>query len=444
MEFQESNLQAGYYQVKVTPYLGYYIPGYYRIRQAKGIIEDLYLRATAFSDGEKKAIVFSCDCLSVDTNAADDVRQLIAERCGIEPEAVYLHATHSHTSFRVEKPDEDGTECDTFCKWLYMQFADCAEFAFRDLKPCKLLRATGDVDNVGFSRIYRMKDGSCETNPGIGNPDAVDFFGKQDTSLQLIRIVRENAKEILFVNFGTHADVITTKTFSPDWPGYLANLLVKTFDGQVEAMTLVGCQGNSNHVNVFNTADTLQRTDPYSRRMARILAGEVLKIYDGAQELDSCGIDFCRMPVKVGRNPWTPEQVPIAKEIHTLYCTPEYHDQTHPIFKKYPITVPEACRIVRSLTLPEFTTVTVSALRLGGMNFVGIPGEPFCSIGMDLKEGCDKPVIVTCLTNGSDGYFPDAEAFKEKGYERESSIMAHNVGQLLADAGVAAVKKLNP
>ena len=269
------------------------------------------------------------------------------------------------------------------------------------------------------------------------------FLGEQDTSLQLIRIVRENAKEIMFVNFGTHADVITTRTFSPDWPGYLANLLVKAFDGQVEAMTLVGCQGNSNHVNVFNTADTLQRTDPYARRMARILAGEVLKIYDSAQELESSGLSYCRIPVKVGRNPWTPEQEPIAKEIYDLYCTDEYHDQTHPIFKKYPITVPEACRIIRSMKLPEFTIVTVSTLRLGGMNFVGIPGEPFCSIGMNLKAGCDKPVIVTCLTNGSDGYFPDAEAFKEKGYERESSIMAHNVGQLLAEAGIEAVKKLN-
>lgn len=443
MEFESSNLQAGYYQIKVTPYLGYMIPGYYRIREAKGIIEDLYMRATAFSDGEKKAIIFSVDCTAIDTDAAEDVRKLIAQRCNMDPEAVYLTATHSHTSFRVEKPDEDGTPCDTYCKWLYMQFADCAEYAFRDLKPCKLLRAAGTVDNVGFIRIYRMKDGSCETNPGIGNPDAVSFLGEQDTSLQLIRVVRENAKEILFVNFGTHADVITTKTFSPDWPGYLANLLVKTFDGQVEAMTLVGCQGNSNHVNVFNTADTLQRTDPYARRMARILAGEVLKIYDNAQPLVSQGLAYCQIPVKVGRNPWTPEQVPVAKEIHALYCTPEYHDQTHPIFKKYPITVPEACRIVRSLDLPEFTTVTVTGLRVGELNFVGFPGEPFCSIGMDTKNACEQTVITTCLTNGSDGYFPDAAAFKENGYERESSIMAPNVGQLLSEAGIAAVKRMN-
>lgn len=443
MDFQNENLQAGYYQIKVTPYLGYLIPGYYRIREAKGIIEDLYMRATAFSDGEKKAIVFSVDATAIDTNAADDVRQLIAARCNIDPEAVYLTATHSHTAFRVEKPDEDGTECDTYCKWLYMQFVDCAEYAFRDLKPCRLMRAVGSVDNVGFSRIYRMRDGSCETNPGIGNPDALAFLGEQDTSLQLIRVVRENAKEILFVNFGTHADVITTKTFSPDWPGYLANLLVKAFDGQVAAMTLVGCQGNSNHVNVFNTADTLQRTDPYARRMARILAGEVLKIYDSAVLLEQQGIDYCRIPVQVGRNPWNPEDVPIAQEIYELYCQPEYHDQTHSIFKKYPITVPEACRIIRSLTLPEFTTVTVSALRLGGINLVGFPGEPFCSIGMETKKACRQAVITTCLTNGSDGYFPDAEAFKEKGYERESSVMAHNVGELLTQAGIAAVTKIN-
>ena len=442
MEFNDSNLQAGYYQLKVTPYLGYYIPGYYRLRQAKGIIEELYLRATAFTDGEKKAIVFSCDAIAIDTNAADDVRQLVAQRCGIDPEAVYITCVHSHTSFRIEKPDEDGTECDTFCKWIYMQFVDCAMYAFRDMKPCKLLRATGDVDNVGFTRIYRMKDGSCQTNPGIGNPDAVSFFGKQDTSLQLIRVVREGAKEILFVNFGTHADVITTSTFSPDWPGYLANLLVSAFDGQVEAMTLVGCQGNSNHVNVFNTADTLQRTDPYARRMARILAGETLKIYDSAQPLECQGLDYCRISAEVGRNPWNEEDVPIAKEIHALYCG-DHHNESDPIFKKYPITVPEACRIVRSLTLPPYTTLTVSALRLGGLYLIGFPGEPFCSIGMDVKNACPEAVITTCLTNGADGYFPDADSFKEKGYERESSVLAHNVGQVLTETALAAVKKIH-
>ena len=442
MEFNETNLQAGYYQLKVTPYLGYFIPGYYRIRQAKGIIEDLYLRATAFSDGEKKAIVFSCDAIAIDTNAADDVRQLIAERCQIDPDAVYITCVHSHTSFRIEKPDEDGTECDTYCKWLYMQFVDCAQYAFRDLKPCKLLRALGDVDNVGFTRIYRMKDGSCQTNPGIGNPDAVSFFGKQDTSLQLIRVVRENAKEILFVNFGTHADVITTSTFSPDWPGYLANLLVNAFDGQLEAMTLVGCQGNSNHVNVFNTADPLQRTDPYARRMARILAGETLKIYDSAQPLECQGLDYCRISLEVGRNPWNEEDVPMAKEIHALYCG-DHHNESDPIFKKYPMSVPEACRIVRSLTLPPYTTLTVSALRLGGLYLIGFPGEPFCSIGMDVKAACPEAVLTTCLTNGSDGYFPDAESFKEKGYERESSVLAHNVGQLLTQTAMAAVEKIH-
>ena len=58
-------LYAGFASVKVTPPMGNPIPGYYHKRYSEGFLTDLYLRATAFSDGENKAVIFACDAIGM-------------------------------------------------------------------------------------------------------------------------------------------------------------------------------------------------------------------------------------------------------------------------------------------------------------------------------------------------------------------------------------------
>lgn len=429
----ESALQAGFCKLKVTPPMGINIPGYFSKRYSDGFLTDLYIRATAFSCGEDKAIIFSCDAIGIKANAYALIQEKIATRCGIPANAVYIVCTHSHTSYRITVPTEANNDDDIFMHRLFQQFADCAQFAFEDLKPCSLKIASGNAPGVGFIRRYRMKDGTCKTNPATGNPDIVDFDGKQDDSLQLVRIVRENAKEILFVNFGTHADVIGGTKYCYDWPGYLADNLIGAFGGKVEAMLLLGAEGDSNHVNRFLPKGTAIKGTNFAMRMARILAGEVLKIYDDAKDVYSDKIAFFTKDVKIGKNPYDPDDVPEARKIRELYLQIGKEQTEKMGFK---LNVPEALRILANLDRPEFFDLRVYALQLGGIAFVGFPGEIFVSIGLDVKSGSKMPMtVVTACTNGGEGYFPDAHAFKEAGYERSNSPFAHNCAEILIEAG---------
>ena len=43
-----------------------------------------------------------------------------------------------------------------------------------------------------------MKDGSIQTNPGVGNPDIVAPIGEVDERVNLVRIVREHRAERQF------------------------------------------------------------------------------------------------------------------------------------------------------------------------------------------------------------------------------------------------------
>lgn len=87
---------------------------------------------------------------------------------------------------------------------------------------------------------------------------------------------------------------------------------------------------------------------------------------------------------------------------------------------------------------PESFKLCVTALTLGRVALVGIPGEPFSAIGRTLKAapGWDL-VMPCCCTNGYDAYFPSMDAFQEGGYEARSSMFKSGIGEAIGDAGLA-------
>ena len=87
----------------------------------------------------------------------------------------------------------------------------------------------------------------------------------------------------------------------------------------------------------------------------------------------------------------------------------------------------------------DYIDATVSAITFCGLALVGIPGEPFTDIGVQIKdtEGW-KAIMPCCLTNGTQGYFPMQSAFDEGGYEARGS----NYKPGVAEAIIAGAKKL--
>jgi hypothetical protein len=369
---------------------------------------------------------------------------MVAETCDMKEENIFFHATHTHTAFRiVAREDSSIRQSDLtrlYAARMQRYFCDCAVEAFRDLKPCKFLTAKGEAKNVGFIRLYEMKDGSFVTNPAFGNPNILRPRGTQDNSLQLVRIQREGGKEIILVNFGTHPDTLGGCKFFADWPGYVVEFINKHFDQNVHTVMINGCQGNSNHWNKLRPTDFPVRGIDKAKRMARIITGEVLRIYDSAEETEENNriAAFCEI-AKVGKNPHEPEEEELAMKCRELYN--EYKDSRHPALvelrQKTGMSVPKANRIYTTLHGPEFYEVPVYGLQIGALGFIGFTGEPFCEIGLAVKEGSKMNVTITsCCTNGSNGYFPSKEAFAVPGgYERNSSKFAHNLEDILADAG---------
>ena len=83
---------------------------------------------------------------------------------------------------------------------------------------------------------------------------------------------------------------------------------------------------------------------------------------------------------------------------------------------------------------PEFFTLNLTGLKIGPVVLLGIPGEPFTDIGVEIKkaEGWDM-IMPCCLTNGAMGYFPMMSAYDEGGYEAKSSRFKAGVAEIIIE-----------
>ena len=92
---------------------------------------------------------------------------------------------------------------------------------------------------------------------------------------------------------------------------------------------------------------------------------------------------------------------------------------------------------------PASFNMSLSAIAIGNVALIGIPGEPFNGIGRGLKEaeGWDL-VLPTCITNGAKGYFPMRDSYEEGGYEARGSSFAAGVAELMIDEGKALLGEI--
>lgn len=443
MEENKQVLYAGYADLVITPPMGSTIPGYYSKRVADGIITELYLRAVAFSDGENKALIIACDSLLMNGNTCADIRNMIAERCGMAPDAIFIHNSHSHTAFSILPSDGEPEIYGIFMARLKQQFCDCAQFAFENLAPCTLKTAKGEAKGISFNRRYEMKDGSFKTNPRTGDPNLLRRAGPEDNAVQIVRILRENAKEIVLINFSTHPDVVSGTKYCYDWPGYTVDFLRGAFDHQIEAIVLNGTQGDVNHCDRFLPEGTVMKGVDFAKKMARVLAGEVMKIYDYAKDTEYGAIRTFKEHVQIAKSTHDPADEPLALEMFALYQEQMRTGIENPELRKQRLNLPLACRIARNLTRPPFFELDVYGIQIGDIGFVGFPGEPFVRVGMDTKSVSKlDATFITCCTNDYGGYYPTEDAFAVAGYESSTSPFASNCATLLIEAGQKIVKKM--
>ena len=445
-----SELYAGFGRVNVTPMMGIEMGGYYIPRFAEGVLDDLEINALALSCGEERVLLLSIDNCSLFTEVATEYRKHISEVTEVPMEAIFIHATHTHTSPYIDCKPENDLEKEYY-RHVYRKMADVAALALSDLKPAKMGWGIGEAPNIAFVRRFRMKDGSVMTNPGVNNPDILHPIGDVDERVSVLRFDREDAESLVFVNFANHPDTVGGCKISADWPGFLRRTVEKSLDN-VKCIFFNGAQGDVNHVNVhpeggflndlFMDFDDVARGYDHARYMGRVVAGGVMQAYDKVKYINVDSLKYKQRVMKVPSNMPKPEDMAKAHRINDLHNAGK--DRELP-YRGMMLTtvVAEAARMIRLEHGPKYFDMTLSGIAIGDVVLVGIPGEPFAGIGRELKEteGCEL-VIPVCLVNGKHGYFPMKEAYDEGGYEARSSNFGSGVAEIIISEGRQLIKEL--
>ena len=445
-----NTLQAGFGRVNITPMMGLRIRGYFKDRFVEGILDDLEVNVVALACEENKALLVTIDCCSIDTV---DVNAFIANASkvtGVPEEAIFIHCTHTHTAsyYGLNSKDDLIREYSEFVK---KRIADAATYALADLKPAKMGWAVGHAPNIAFVRRFRMKDGKVRTNPGVGNPDILHPIGDVDERVNVLRFDREGADTIVLANMGCHPDTIGGCKVSADWPGFFRRRTEKALDN-VKAIFFNGAEGDVNHVNVnakggdhndmFHDFDDVDRGYGHARHMGNVMAGAVLQVFDKVNYTDVDSLRFTKKISNLPSNMPKPEDMPLAHKYNDLHLAGK--DDQIP-FKGMELTtvVAEAGRMVRLEHGPETFPLPLTAIAIGNVALIGVPGEPFNGVGIGLKsaEGWDM-VLPTCLTNGNEGYFPMQDSYDEGGYEARSSRYKAGTAELIISEGKALLDSL--
>ena len=444
----QAEFRAGFARVDVTPPIGTELSGYPVKRISDGILDRLDLNAVAFSDGTNRAVVISADIINLRAYY-DLYRKQAAAAAGLPPDAVFIACTHTHTGPFVGKCIYYGQTYDTFEKastyerFVGERLADAVKLSLADLAPARLSIGRGEARNISFIRRYRMKDGTCRTNPGVGNPDVVAAVGSPDETVQLVRIDREGRDSIALVNFQCHPDTIGGNKISADWPRVVRETVERALDG-VKCVFVNGAQGDSNHICVDKSRKDVPRgRDVVYRHMGRAVAGAAIGAWDACEPVSAGKVGFGIAVAQVKSHRPAPEEIPEAQRIVDLQKAGRM-SEIPGVGMQRTTNMAAANRKIYLKDGPDYFSFPLSAVTVGGaLAFVGIPGEPFTAYGVALKEKSPfRMTVPACLVNGSFGYLPTDAALSEESYETQGSLFVPGLEQAIVGGHLEQLRRL--
>jgi hypothetical protein len=168
---------------------------------------------------------------------------------------------------------------------------------------------------------------------------------------------------------------------------------------------LNACSGNINHVDVNNAA---QKSGPEeSRRLGRLLGDAALAALKKGEPLPVDRLEAKRTMVRCKlRKPLAEEVAESERRLASGKNTMEFNGLFAPAV------------VILARTRDREHRAEIAALRLGSLGLAAMPGEIFVELGREVEAASPfKPTRTINLTNGSMGYIPTREGYKQGGYE---------------------------
>lgn len=396
------------------------------------------LQATALLiSADQPVCLVSCDVLAITRDLADEAALRVADECGVPFENVLITATHTHHAPSTVRVHAYGRE-EAFCRRLVDGIVSAARQARSRLEDAadrpneceaELLYALGQEATVGQNSRWLMADGQISWT-GHDASQMVRPTGPHDPDLPVL-VLRRPAQGMgpepagavvgaLFChathNIGTHrAD---TAVRSPGFLGLAAQELGRKIGAP--CLFFPGAFGSSHRLESPDPREaTLRVVTAVNEAMTRLrpaLAGPVV----GLKRPFTCRVrsfDEAQADRDVRRwcETWFSREG--AAEVVRVFAAMR--------------------RELASRSGSSFDT-WLQVIRLGEVAIVGIPGEMFGSLGLQIRRRSPfRETFVVGLANDEVGYIPDRQAYELGGYQvwpGAHSVLEEGTGEAMVEA----------
>ena len=388
---RSQHFQVGTARVKITPAIGMPYLGYGWDRQDPflGVNDDLWAKALVIDDGERVAALVACDMIGFPPAAfAAAVRALVATHTAIPGEHVMLSASHTHSSHA----SIDLSTLDLEWPWvqeLIQSLAGAAIAAWQRREPASIKVRSGEIHGISENRRVVRSDGKVYRNWDRTATAEVVRRGPIDPEVGVLLAQRPDGSPLaVLCNFTAHPICAMSQPLvSADFPGFAMAAVEAALGPGVTALFTQGACGDVN-------PPLVRRNVRDAREVGLQLAGEVLRVAASLLPDEVPIVDRCvRMVSK--HVVWDYRaDLPPQDEAARAYAaaTAEIEQLGHDgaaeadirrkanehrlVRERYMLTRNEARREEGEIQL----------LAIGDSAWVGVPGELFCKIGLDIKE----------------------------------------------------------
>ena len=442
-------LKAGFSRVDTTPERYMPLGGYGdEIRRVcNNVLDRLYATCVAITDeADQTILMFSCDIVKVTSEIAIPAQKLIAETLGIPEDHIIFNATHTHAGPSVAKPMES---IERYIAYLPKLLLKAAKEALEDRVNVTAITA-GDriVERMTFVRHYLMNDGKY-SGPNFGKESRASGYkahaDKADEQLQVIRLHREDARDILLVNWQTHATTSgahngSKMDLSADYIGSMRNHL-EGLSGCLFAFYLGAC-GNLVPGSMLEGEALVDHDHVlYGRKMAEY-AMELLQSGMHPVNAGPVGVQRMNYPGYIDHS--DDHLMEKAAAVQKKFYELDKKEDRRALLKENGFnSVHHAKGIVRRARAGERLDLEINALRVGDLGFATVPYEMFCSNGMFVKQNSPFPTtfMMTCV-NGTRSYLADAHAFTYDCYEVNVRLYPNGIAEDIAQTLVDMLQQL--
>ncbi|MYB76498.1 MAG: hypothetical protein F4X83_05270 [Chloroflexi bacterium] len=400
------------------PYLGY---GWDRQDPFLGVNDDLWAKALVIDDGERAAALIACDMIGFPPAPfAASVREQVAIHTSIPGEHVMLSASHTHSSHA--SIDLSTLELE----WPWVQeligsLAGAAIAAWQQRQPAMIKVTSGEIHGISENRRVFRSDGKVYRNWDRTVPGAEVRRGPIDPEVGVLLAQRPDGSPLAVLsNFTAHPICAMSQPLvSADFTGLAMTAVEDALGPGVTALFTQGACGDVN-------PPVVRRNVRDAREVGLELGGEVLR---AAASLlpDEVPATDCRVRVATKHVTWeyrmdlmpkdaaarayaaATEKIESLKRGGASAAAVRAEANRHrDALENYMLTRNDARR----------EEGEIQVLAIGDSAWVGVPGELFCQIGLDIKK--QSPVAHTYIVgyaNCYQGYFPTPIAYTEGGYE---------------------------